>query len=158
MSKVRVVIAEMEGSDEAVLAAIRTCVGAAPTVGVTQELAPASPPVAAIAEPTGTQDDNLSPAFVNAVRKQLKRAKKPPKATVQEEDPCTPGQKPFLDLLRKAPLTSGEVLGHFPKMSPASVYAQLGAMRKAGIIETRRDPADGESKNFVRLMDLPPYK
>lgn len=168
MNRVRVVIAEMEGSDEAVLAAIRTCVGSAPTFTTNLETPAALPAPKELQIDTGTQDDQLASGFVAEVRETLKRGvsnkkkgkqAKPPKSSgngvaraagheTDDEGP-TPAQTPIYERLKKGPMTSGEVIKAFPALNAGNVYSILNGLRNNRFIETRVDEADGQNKNFV---------
>lgn len=152
MNKVRIAIAEMEGSDEAVLEAIRTCVGLPKTNGlaIAESPARALPPPSIEARPT--------PEVVSEkpARRSANGNGKPPRRVAhmaghETEGPVpTNAEGPLYERLKKGALTSGELIKLFPQVSPASVYSNLNSLRKKELIETRIDDSDGQRKNYVR--------
>lgn len=57
----------------------------------------------------------------------------------------------ILGVLQKStPKSSGELIEMFPEVQPQSVYLALTTLRRDGEIETRRDPADGQNRNFLK--------
>jgi DNA-binding MarR family transcriptional regulator len=62
--------------------------------------------------------------------------------------PSAPTQMRYLELLRKQPLTSADVITRTGDTSSA-VYSTLNILRTKGLIETRVDEADGQRKNYV---------
>lgn len=142
MSKVRVVMAEMEGSDEAVLGAIRSFVGeqvAAPPPMAPEEIeAPAAAPVRALpAPPVARRAKAGRAAAVPAV----------PAAPAVEDGPVV---EAIVAALRKGPRTSGEVI-QLSGYSSGSVYPALKKLRDAGRVDMVGDESDGQRRN--RLVE-----
>jgi len=153
MSKVRVVMAEMEGTDSAVLDAIRSFVLA--KMGGTETAA-----VVAIegANGNGAQVVKALPAGEapngngQVARKKYVRRKKEtlPDGRGSEMPPVREGstRQMVMAALKKRPMTSAELIREL-KLTPPQVYTTLTEFRKAMVIETRAD-GDGTRKNFVK--------
>jgi len=97
-----------------------------------------------------------SPNLVPPTRKHGRAPKAPkvpkaPKETAADAQPPGGRKAEILAALRKRAMTSGELIAHFKdKASPQAIYVALSVMRNENLIDTRRDPLDGESKNFIK--------
>ena len=146
MSKVRVVMAELDGTDAAVLAAIRSFLPgavdapAAPSVERTIE-APkvqeiAAPPVAATAAPV-------------AAKREKKKTGRWPMSPLSEPKGARADAAPakVAALLAVRPMTSGELIKALPEFAPSAVYAALSGFRAQGKIRMIEDPETVQKKN-----------
>lgn len=141
-------------SDAAMLAAIRSLVGG----GTKVEIAPVMCSTAEVESPAAVEAAAETPAEAAPPRrvqaKPVAKKKGRPKAApvaadvVKLPEEATAGER-VLALLKKAPMTSGELV-KAAGVSSGSVYAALSAMRQRGEIETREDETDGYRKNFLK--------
>ncbi len=136
MSKIRVIIADYEGSDAGVLDLLRAFLP-----GVSEEPAPVLLPAAS------------APALPAPPAKP-----KPVKRAQKTEAPATKGEPADAPLdalserialtLQRGPMASGDLIRTL-KAKPADVYYRLARMREAGVIESREDGTDGQRKNYL---------
>ena len=144
MSRVRVVMAEVEGSDQAVADALRMF--AEKVVG--------GAPAAAIAAPVAEAPAPLALPAAAAAPKVRRGGRRKQSAAAVTEKPAAPAEtggktrQAILAELRKGPRTSGELI-KLTGLSGPSVYTELGVMRKAMVVESRPD-SDGIQKNFLK--------
>jgi hypothetical protein len=156
MSKVRVVFAEVEGSDQAVYDAIRSflqAVGIVPAAAV--PIAPAAPaplPIERASEP------EQLPARGTPRASQVVKPRGRPPATAKAAAPASSGtdattqdggiRDRILAALTKRPMCSVDLVAAV-NASSGSVYTWLKKLREEGVVVTHEDEADGERKNFV---------
>jgi hypothetical protein len=142
-----VVIVEGEVSDEMVRAVTSLMTGRA-----------AAAPVAAVAAAPVTEAPRLLPAAPARRAGAGKLKHTPPKAEGEGGEAGVeslangrdPGQRlAVLGMLRRRPMTSGELLKAFPTVRPSHMYYLLSAMRKEGTIRVSEDQADGQRKNYL---------
>ncbi len=138
MSKVRVVMAELEGSDEAVLDAIRSAMGGAPSI---QGLGTVGTPLAALAvvrelPPPAPPKHKLGKRKTKQPRPVVPAASAPVPA-----DGATAAPAQVYAELRNGPMTSGQLIKRLPKLNPGSIYAVLSNLRKTGEVCVLPNPA-----------------
>lgn len=152
MSKVRVVMAEYEGSDTGLLEVIRSFVPAASAMAPVALAAPVEVSrLAALPAPVEVSVPAATP------RRQVKRQTGRKKVTEAASKPTESAEAPVFNaggsndtimrMLKARPMTSGELIKASGLTAP-TVYTALSMMRERGFIETREDPADAQKKNY----------
>lgn len=137
MSSIRVVCAEIEGSDLSIQQALAQILERGNGNG-----RPAAPVAAAVIE--------APPRKALGAAKPGRRSGKRPRQATESAAPAIAGdvQTKLASLLAKGPQTSGTLI-RLSGLPAASVYNALHVMRKAGAIESRRD-ADSLQKNWLK--------
>ena len=147
MAKVRVVMVNLEGADETVDRAVAGVLAIALRAGD-----PASAPAEAAPMVAAREEmPRLLPTAPAKRRRGRAKACPAPEAKARRASPegaALPASV-IEGVLRKRPMTSGEVIRAIHGAKPADLYFRLGQMRKQGTVETREDPADGDRKNFL---------
>lgn len=140
MSKIRVIFAEYEGSESGVLEILRAFVPGGASAPKEIAAVP-DPPAAPVLLEAPKRKASAKPA------RPAKRAKA--EAAASEAPQFAPGGAADLvrACLEKKPMASGDLI-KATKATPPAVYTALTAMRRANLIETRVDDADGMRKNF----------
>lgn len=164
MAQVRVILAEMSGSDASVLAAVQSFVSANSTV-MAVELPPAVAPPAAIEAPAVERIEVVRPATTSRkpkVGKRAKAVKAAPvaatptvRAAVEAAIPAAEAKVPKMGgcrgdvylALKQGPATTPALVERFSQYSSASVYLALKELRNAGVVRTKLEA--GEPMNSL---------
>lgn len=146
MAKVRVVLAEVEGSDEIVGRAIYDALARF------NQPAEATPVLIQAAEEWPILETAAPAGLESSRRRKLRQSAETTAARAAATPPAsaelTVGEQ-ILALLKKRPLVTGDILKALPAVTSGTVYQSLVNLRKGGRIETREDESDGYKKNFV---------
>ena len=140
MSNVRVIFAEMDGTDEMVRSVISEFAERMRRV----------PEVMAIT-PAAVREVKALPSPAPARRKGPGKAKAAVAAAAAFVPATNDGLgERVLAALRKRPMTSGDLIKELKTAKPQDIYYLLSMMRKSGVIETREDPSDFGKKHYVK--------
>lgn len=155
MSKLRVIIADLEGDSATLLAAIDSVLSrTAGDAAVARELPPAPVAPAALPAPLRTLPASTAArkgGKVARVAQEAPKAAAPPKAAPLRQPRSAPhtdaAPARVLELLAKRPMTSGELIKTLVDSSAPAIYSALSQFRAQGKVTTWEDPADGQRKN-----------
>jgi hypothetical protein len=153
MAKVRVVIAEMEGADEAVLGAVRGLM-VMPQFDHTQPIpvpeiaSPVVEPARSLppSAPVHAEESPKPPRFSRGGGKPKRQSASAPPPAASSSSTDTGVAAAVVEALSRGPLTSTEVTAKV-NYSAGGVYAALKRLRGEGRIEMIEDPNDGLRKN-----------
>lgn len=141
MAKVRVVLAEVEGTDEAVQSVLSQFIDQVTAAAVAPELpAPAEAPKPALISPPAIAEAPKPPRHNGHARPKTKPETKALEKRTSEKPP-EPGatRTRILDALRKRPMTSGEVMKE-TGLPNSTVYSMLNILRGEGKVISKPDP------------------
>ena len=144
MSNVRVIFAEMDGTDEMVRSVISEFAERMRRVPEVMAITPA-----AVREVKALPSPRRGGAR-GGVRKVAAAAPAAPAAAAFVPATNDGLGDRLLAALRKRPMTSGELIKELKTAKPQDIYYRLSMMRKSGVIETREDPSDFGKKNYVQ--------
>lgn len=144
MTKVRVVMAELEGAEETVLAAVRSFL---PTAGPVTMETPAA--IAAAPVVDSVRIEAPAPTAKTVVKRKAAPERTKRQAPVSEPTASSEARDAILAELRKGGKTSAEVI-NATGLKPHIVYYWLDKLRTSGDIETVQ--VEGRVGKFNRVV------